>query len=921
MTSIKFRALNNDEHKLFFEALGEYGKDFQSIQQYMTLKGAKSTAGSNNSSNNNVNNNPSSSCTNASPSTVSTNGNVNNSGNNLNQSCNNLNNNNTKLTAINNVDQQEKRDEDRKREQIRNFYNKLYAKLSQLVGKLDDRVDKVNQELYLLINYGEIWKKHGFKSNNKTKTKKLLEELVYQGYTITRLKNKNVRLRTPPCKALKKINEIGVDEKVKVVTTRELPKDVILEFVPSTNSDWLRVQSLSQNPRVRARLSIQKRVLCVLNFLEAKWNVTQDKLVKNVDTWLKVPSSGQVFEDVSTNQTGTVADIANSKCNDISSNRSTEESSASSNSQRNKSITHVRLRPSSQHELKEVNITRVVPDNHLDLSLNAYIRRLEESKSKNLTSENDMSMTKLKIEAKANNSTNKDSTFNSSLNDDNHMELSHGALSTSSKLPLSLTTPDSSILLERSCTSDQPNIVQTRRHLNLLQSLATSFEGCENSRIACEDTQASLLSTPIPNQLDVPSSVNESSGHRVTFSNHIPALFDENAAIDSTLPSQTSINATNIQETVKGDTRNLDHNSQASKSNDFSIPKNVTLGDWFKMTGNGDDANDAFSLKDRMRKDDSPSIDANKNDKSIIQGEAEARLITQQKNDLEETKKRGEHIDNIASGEQQSEASASGIVLAISNKAQDHMIDIDKLAEGWIKQDEPAMTVGELYLALGCPEKIMLEYKFENNFTGAECDEQSRRGSINKCQDSLSDTESGGLNSSLINKLLTAASLSLAQLERQKQEQQHKLHDQQQQAQQHNNHQQSKLKRRKGPSNPNTIKFLRQNEPFAQAIIAANNNNPNQNNATGSAGNIVVVRAGQPISSQGNKRISDNNSYILSANGQVAAIATANGSVMADKYHPSQTMTMHDIEATNQRVEEALKQLQPTRLSVFRRAR
>lgn len=156
MTSIKFRALTHNDYKLFFEALGEHGKDFQNIQQYMAQKCGKA----NKSSDQNKSIDPQE------------------------------------------RKEQDKKEEDKKRDQIRNFYNKLYAKLSQLIGKLDDRVEKVIQELYLLINYGEIWKKHGFKFNNKTK--KLLEELVHQGYTTLRFKNKNVRLRTPPCKALKK---------------------------------------------------------------------------------------------------------------------------------------------------------------------------------------------------------------------------------------------------------------------------------------------------------------------------------------------------------------------------------------------------------------------------------------------------------------------------------------------------------------------------------------------------------------------------------------------------------------------------------------------------------------------------------------------------------------------------------------------
>lgn len=552
MSSIKFRALTYGEQKSFFEAICEYGKDFNNINQHIALKSSKGA--------------------------------------------------------------QDKKEEDKKREQIRNFYNKLYTKLSQLV-KIDDRVEKVYQELYLLINYGEIWKKHGFIFNKKTK--KLLEELVYQGYTTFRFKNKNVRLRTPTCKALKKINGIGIDEKEKVVTSRELPKEVIVEFHPATNRDWLKVQSLSQNPLVRARLSIQKRLTDILEFLEIKWNLSREKSDRIVDVWLKLPR-----EEVPADQ----------------------------------APFRLRLKPSAQHELKEINITRVVPDNHLDLSLHAYIKRMGEPKNNSIiksTSNHDVEIVPVK-----------------------NCETSQGALSSSShNLPLSLTTPDSSILFERSCTSDQPSFAhQARKHLNILQSLAGTFEECENSRTA------QVSSIP----------------------------FDEDAAIDTNLSAIPQTKHATEQPRGFAQTTVSQHDLDCHKSQSigFDIPKNVTLGDFFKMDGQ-EDANDAFST--------SQVVEAN--------------------------------TDPVEKGEEP-EPSVPSIA-----KPHNHMIEIQKLAEGWTRQDEPSITIGELYLAFRCPEKIVLEYGFEQ----FPCDNQDK---------SLQSNVSDGL----IFKLLTAASLSLAHIERKNQD-------------------------------------------------------------------------------------------------------------------------------------------------------
>lgn len=841
MTSIKFRALTHDDHKLFFEALGEHGKDFQNIQQYMVQKGGGK---SNNKTSNSTTTSSSTSAT-VPTSTTSSSGATSSSdqnSNNVNATNGNRATASTSSTSTSSDPQlQDKKEEDKKREQIRNFYNKLYTKLSQLVGKLDDRVEKVNQELYLLINYGEIWKKHGFKFNNKTK--KLLEDLIAHGYTTLRFKNKNVRLRTPPCKALKKINRIGIDEKVKVVSARELPKDVTVEFHPATNRDWLKVQSLSQNPRVRAKLSIQKRIFSILDFLESKWDILPEKLNKTVDAWLKLPpmniSQSNPSDDFqhqnppSNNTSFHTYDHQNG--NPGSNGIIIAELSAERHFR-------IRLKPSALHELKEVNITRVVPDNHLDLSMTAYINRLVEANSKKATCDQSIIMTKNTQHAQGGHNVtnnimmNHSNTHTNAMQDgmiDNQLELSQGAMSsTSNRLAVSLTTPDCSILLERSSTSDQPSIAQARRQLNLLQTLAGSFEGCENSRTACEETQDRLIQiSSQQNPPDLSQKCNSGFGGRsVTFAdvesnkpsmitssdsnivvnNNIPALFDENAAIDLTNVTQQSSNHGGGSVTNPSQHSSIDcHNS---KSVDFNIPKNLTLGDWFKMAdgpaGGGDDANHAFSQNDVNNTTNSDkNSDTDRDEKVSANNSAEDGLL-----------------DNKESSNKK---------CGLTMQPHNHMIEIEKMAEGWTRQDESSMTIGELYLAFKCPKKIVLEYEFEQ-FTYSTHNQQS--ASVNydqplESQRKINIIRESPSNDPLIFKLLTAASLSLAHIEHQRQEQQNKL-----QKDQPN----SKLKRRKGGStNPNSNKYL----------------------------------------------------------------------------------SMHDIEATNQRVEEALKQLQPTRLSFNRRAR
>lgn len=51
-----------------------------------------------------------------------------------------------------------------------------------------------------------------------------------------------------------------------------LPKEVCIELHPANNDSWLRVHSLSQNPRLRTRMPLQKRLSTLIEYLEKRWN-------------------------------------------------------------------------------------------------------------------------------------------------------------------------------------------------------------------------------------------------------------------------------------------------------------------------------------------------------------------------------------------------------------------------------------------------------------------------------------------------------------------------------------------------------------------------------------------------------------------------------------------------------------------------
>ncbi|XP_022703072.1 protein cramped-like [Varroa jacobsoni] len=92
------------------------------------------------------------------------------------------------------------------KDQVRYFYYRTWHKVSKALGDLGDMKKSV-QELYGLINYSEMRKKIGFKALNPTNAPRLLE-LVITGQTIIKVKGKNFRVKTPVCRALRLINNV-----------------------------------------------------------------------------------------------------------------------------------------------------------------------------------------------------------------------------------------------------------------------------------------------------------------------------------------------------------------------------------------------------------------------------------------------------------------------------------------------------------------------------------------------------------------------------------------------------------------------------------------------------------------------------------------------------------------------------------------
>lgn len=101
-----------------------------------------------------------------------------------------------------------------------------------------------------------------------------MRELVYQGHVTFRHKGKNIRIRTPPCKALRKLNQI--EDWLEDI---KLPPKVDICLRPINMEAFGRVQSVAQNPYVKTSAPLQKKVVSILKTFQSKWRTQQSKMV------------------------------------------------------------------------------------------------------------------------------------------------------------------------------------------------------------------------------------------------------------------------------------------------------------------------------------------------------------------------------------------------------------------------------------------------------------------------------------------------------------------------------------------------------------------------------------------------------------------------------------------------------------------
>jgi len=169
------------------------------------------------------------------------------------------------------------------KEQLRYFYYWTWHQICKYI-EFPKETKKVVQELYGLINYGELKRRIGF-CNDKNWSK--LYEMIYHGSTKVRSKGKMWKVKTPNCRALRKLNCLE-----DTFGDLKLPGKVCVELKPRDMDTWSLVQSLAMNPRIRATVELQKPLSMLIAFLENRWQTENRKLREQIHG-IKTPEVDQ----------------------------------------------------------------------------------------------------------------------------------------------------------------------------------------------------------------------------------------------------------------------------------------------------------------------------------------------------------------------------------------------------------------------------------------------------------------------------------------------------------------------------------------------------------------------------------------------------------------------------------------------------
>ncbi|KAH8332137.1 hypothetical protein KR074_001581 [Drosophila pseudoananassae] len=163
------------------------------------------------------------------------------------------------------------------KDHVRQHYYQTYHKICKYV-RYSEELKKPAQELYTLINYGEMRRKLTFLTEKHFMK---MKQLVYQGQIMVRSKGKNIRIKTPSCKALRRLNQL--DDSLEDI---RLPSKVEVVVTPANMESFGRVQSLAQNPRGRIIVPLHKKLISFIKTFEFKWRSESQRLSEEKSAYM-----------------------------------------------------------------------------------------------------------------------------------------------------------------------------------------------------------------------------------------------------------------------------------------------------------------------------------------------------------------------------------------------------------------------------------------------------------------------------------------------------------------------------------------------------------------------------------------------------------------------------------------------------------
>lgn len=462
--------------------------------------------------------------------------------------------------------------------------------------------------------------------------------------TVVKFKGKNLKIKTPVCKALKKLHKLD-DHPSSSSNVNNLPKEIVIELHPATNDSWLRVHSLAQNPRIRIRSPLQKRLSELIGYLERRWSTSRARNLIMVN----------------------------------------HNRSSSPTMELEPEKLRVFIHSSLLDDLSGIVIKRVPLNfnSQIDLSLSAYLQKfhqngkeIPEKRKKSVASLSSGSSSK----AKSNEAITVNEAKDSSSSISNQSKDGEASKVKNSELK-SDTEPDKVMDVDEK--SNLPPIAETVRSLSMLKDMLDSA----NSEVVHE--------------------VETDTGTTASSSKH---------------EEENNLN-------TRADFHDESSKLEAKNSNTILPlpPANATIGEWlgaFLANGHDNDSNNESSKEE----------------------ESKGEPVKEK-----EKEKEKEKHSKISTNEPE----ANPVSSEDKYQTVSHEIGIDTLKKGWTTETTD-LLVGELYLMMKNPEKIILEY-----------DWIKKQEDDDYLEKTIDEIKSENTTQTVLDKLFTVASIALLNIKNQ----------------------------------------------------------------------------------------------------------------------------------------------------------